>query len=396
MQKQTTGMRWRWVLPLTLGVVMGGLFSSSTVSAQAAVGAGLKKDEAAPEVEAVEADPDLEEKYMIEFGEDKDWIMLKSGEWLSGNLERMRDGALEFDSAELKLLTYDWKKVKELHSPKSNTYRLKDGTELVGPAMIDEETITVETVDGIKTAPRADLDAIIEHTRRERNYWSSVLRFGLTANAGNSENFTMNGYFRLAREDALTRAVLSYDGTFGTANKVENANRHLGGGDVDIFVHPIVYVKALTGQLLYDKFQNVRLRATPAAGIGANVITTYKWNWDVEFAPLGYQYLSLLTAGPGVQNPQNDGYMMFRTFADLDFTDDIQLLLEWRTNLVYTTIGNTNHVGSVDFTLRVTTILWFNTSFLFLRTEDPWPRADGTVPEKNDYQVTLGISLRLG
>ena len=87
---------------------------------------------------------------------------------------------------------------------------------------------------------------------------------------------------------------------------------------------------------------------------------------------------------------------MFRTFADLDFTDDIQLLLEWRTNLVYTTIGNTNHVGSLDFTLRVTTILWFNTSFLYLRTEDPWPRSDGTVPEKNDYQVVLGISLRLG
>ena len=138
------------------------------------------------------------------------------------------------------------------------------------------------------------------------------------------------------------------------------------------------------------------LRATPAAGIGANVITTYKWNWDVEFAPAGYQYLSLLTAAAGVQNPQNDGYMMFRTFADLDFTDDIQLLLEWRTNLVYTTIGNTNHVGSLDFTSRLTTIIYFNTAFLYLRTEDPWPRADGTVPKKNDYQVVVAISLRLG
>ena len=381
------------LLPLA---ITASLACAPTASAQPDVGAGLNKDEAAPEVEVVEETAELEESYMIEFGDDKDWVKLKSGEWLSGNLERMRDGALEFDSAELKLLTYDWKKVQELHSPKSNTYRLIDGTELVGPAMIDEETITVDTVDGIKTAPRDQLDAIIEHTRRERNYWSAVLRFGLTANAGNSENFTMNGLFRLMREDALTRTVLSYDGTFGTANKVENANRHLGSGDVDIFVHPIVYVKALTGQLLYDKFQNLRLRATPAAGIGANVITNYKVNWDVEFAPAGYQYLSLLTAGTGVQNPQSDGYMMFRTFADLDFTDDIQLLLEWRSNLVYTTIGNTNHVGSLDFTLRVTTILWFNTSFLYLRTEDPWPRSDGTVPEKNDYQVVLGISLRLG
>ena len=155
-------------------------------------------------------------------------------------------------------------------------------------------------------------------------------------------------------------------------------------------------MKALTGQLLYDKFQNIRLRATPAAGIGANVITTYRWNWDVEFAPAGYQHLSLLTTLPGVQNPQSDGYMMFRTFADLDFTDDIQLLLEWRTNLVYTTIGNTNHMGNLDFTFRLTTILWFNTSFLYLRTEEPLPRGDGTVPKKNDYQVVVGLSLRIG
>jgi putative salt-induced outer membrane protein YdiY len=397
MRDTRTGRRWCSRLPSVLGLLIWGLAWASTTSAQP-VGAGLYKDEAAPEVEAAEKDAqaELKQRYTLEFGNDRDWVRLKSGEWLSGNLERMRDGSLEFDSTELKLLTYDWKKVKELHSPQSNTYRLIDGTELVGPAVIDEETITVQTVDGIVRAPRSELDAIIEHTRRERNYWSTVLRFGLTANAGNSENLTMNGYWKLRREDALTRSVLTYDGTFGKADRVENANRHLGSGDVDVYVHPIVYVKALTGQLLYDKFQNIRLRATPAAGIGANLITTYKVNWDIEFAPAGYQYLSLLTSLGGVENPQSDGYMMFRTFADLDFTDDIQLLLEWRTNLVYTTIGNTNHVGSLDFTLRVTTILGFNTSFLYLRTEEPLPRADGTAPKRNDYQVVVGISLRIG
>ena len=396
-------VRGPWLLPLCiLGASMVGLVPIPSASAQTDVGSALHKDEAVPEGEEILTETKLDDDYMIEFGDEKDWIRLKSGEWLRGNVERMRDGSLQFDSDELKLLSYDWKKVKELHSPRSNTYRLLDGTELVGPAMIDEETITVQTADGIKTAPRSELDAIIEHTQRERNYWSTVFRFGLTANRGNSDNLTLNASWRLKREDAMTRAVLGYEGTFGTTGtkrsgtREEVANRHLGSGDVDVFVHPIIYVKALTGQLLYDKFQNIRLRATPAAGIGANVITTYRWNWDVEFAPAGYQYLSLLTTLPGVQNPQSDGYMMFRTFADLDFTDDIQLLLEWRTNLVYTTIGNTNHMGNVDFTFRLTTILWFNTSFLYLRTEEPLPRGDGTVPKKNDYQVVVGLSLRIG
>jgi hypothetical protein len=385
--------RWRLLL---VSLLITGLGGAPTAAAQ--VGAGLHKDEAAPETTVVvgEDEEGLTKAYTIEFGDEKDWVRLASGEWLRGNVERMRDGSMEFDSDELKLLTYDWKKVRELHSPHANTYNFTDGTDLVGPAMINEEFVTIQTVDGIVTRPRVELQAIIEHVRRERNYWSTILRAGLTGNAGNTENLTFNAYWQLVREDTLTRAAITYDGTFGTASRAEVANRHLAGGDVDIFVHPIIYVKALTGQLLYDKFQNIRLRATPAAGVGLHLITTYIVNWDLEFAPAGYQYLSLLDPAATVEDPQSDGYMMFRMFADLDFTDDIQLLLEWRTNLVYTTIGNTNHVGSLDFSLRVTTILYFNTSFLYLRTEDPFPRSDGSVPKKNDGQIVVGISLRIG
>jgi hypothetical protein len=44
-------------------------------------------------------------------------------------------------------------------------------------------------------------------------------------------------------------------------------------------------------------------------------------------------------------NPQNDGFVSFGTWARLEFYEDIELEIEWRTNLVYTTIGNTNHTG---------------------------------------------------
>jgi hypothetical protein len=126
-----------------------------------------------------------------------------------------------------------------------------------------------------------------------------------------------------------------------------------------------------------------------------HIITTYVVNWDFETA-FGYQYLSLIDPAATVENPQNDAYLMLRMFADIDFTDDIQLLLDWRTNLVVTTIGNTNHVGSADLSILVTSLFGFNFSFLYLRTERPFPRADGTVPDKNDYQFVIGLTLNLG
>ena len=133
----------------------------------------------------------------------------------------------------------------------------------------------------------------------------------------------------------------------------------------------------------------------PAAGAGVYLIDKPNFNWDAETA-IGYQYLSLLSPAAGVEDPQNDAYVMLRTFADIDFTDDIQLLLDWRSNVVFTTIGNTNHVGSADLSIEVTSIFNFNFSFLYLRTEEPAPREDGTVPKKNDYQFVIGVSLEIG
>ncbi|MEM7435072.1 MAG: hypothetical protein AAF436_07965 [Myxococcota bacterium] len=57
-----------------------------------------KEDSLQPSTKVlVASEDDLPDEYMIEFGDDYDWIQLKSGEWLKGNLERMRDGALDFD-----------------------------------------------------------------------------------------------------------------------------------------------------------------------------------------------------------------------------------------------------------------------------------------------------------
>jgi hypothetical protein len=72
--------------------------------------------------------------------------------------------------------------------------------------------------------------------------------------------------------------------------------------------------------------------------------------------------------------------------------------MSWLTNLVVTTIGNTNHTGKVDLSIELTSAIDLDVAFLFLRTEDPAPPADPASPpiEKNDYQLVVGVSLELG
>lgn len=348
-------------------------------------------------MEAVEEEAarGLPAEFLIQFGDTFDWLRLTSGEWLKGQLKRMRDDEIEFDSDKLDIVTFDWDDVDRLQSPGVNTYVFEDKLDVVGRAVVTKDKVLVETKAGVQEYSRDMLLSIVEGAPRERNWWSSKLGAGVSLNTGNTNQGSLTAYFELVRADYRTRTKLRYDGTIGYANGEQNVNRHIGNADVRLYISRRWYFTPVASQFLYDKFQNIRFRATPGTGAGVHLFVTSRWEWDVD-AGLGYQYLEFLSAASGVKNPQSDGFVSFGTWAKLEFYDDIELEIEWRTNLMYTTIGNTNHTGNATFSIGITDVLDFETSFLFLRTEDPPARADGTQPEKNDYQIMIGLALDIG
>ncbi len=348
-------------------------------------------------IEQVEDDTEagLPAKFTIEFGDTYDWIRLTSGEWLKGEVHWMREKDIEFDSEKLDILTFSWSKVSQLHSPRVNTYVFEGKIDVVGRAVITKENVIIETADGVLTYPRDQLLAILEGAKRERNWWSTRLSVGFTGNAGNTNQGQLNMGWNLVRRDPRTRSRMSYTGDFAYSNGEQNVNRHLGGVDVLVYYSRRLFFSPASAQFLNDQFQNLKLRATPGAGAGVHVFDTKKVEWDLEGA-LGYQYIRFLSTAAGVENPQSDGFVGVRTYADFDFTDDVELIIEWTTNVVYTRIGLTNHVGRTTFSVEITDIFGLETTFRFYRTERPPPRADGTVPERNDYQLIVGLALEIG
>jgi len=202
----------------------------------------------------------------------------------------------------------------------------------------------------------------------------------------------------------MTLLDLSYNTTFGRTGGTQNVNRHLGEEDFKVFVSSRWFVTPLFGQLFNDRFQNIQFRATPAAGAGVHIIDVAHVKWDFQTG-VGYQYLKYrdISAAAGTNNPQNDAFIPLFTYADFDITGDIDLTVSWLTNLVVTTIGNTNHTGKADIAIELTSVIDLDIAFLYLRTEEPAPPpppAAGEPPpdpiRKNDYQLVVGISLELG
>jgi putative salt-induced outer membrane protein YdiY len=196
------------------------------------------------------------------------------------------------------------------------------------------------------------------------------------------------------RADQRTRSLVSYEGAFGYAAKEETVNRHIGDAEATVYVTRRLYVNALVAQFLNDRFQNLRLRATPSAGVGVHLFDTRKVEWNLDGGP-GYQYTNLLSTEAGTTNPQHDGTVSLGSFFKWKFIPDNKIELEWRSNLVYTQLGLTNHTGNARLKLKITSVFRFTTEFTYLRTERPPPREDGTAPKSNDYQLVVGVLVRI-
>ena len=361
----------------------------------------VEADEGVAEVEKAmedveeETEEGLPAEFTIKFGDTYDWLRLTSGEWLKGELHWMRDKDIEFDSDKLDVLKFSWSKVSRLHSPRVNTYVFEGKIDVAGRALITKDKVIIETADGVVSYPRDQLLAILEGEQRERNWWSTRLSVGFSANAGNTNQGQLNIHWDLARTDPRTRSAIGYDGNFAYSNGEQNVGRHLGTVDVTVFYSKRLFFAPATAEFLNDRFQNLKLRATPAAGVGVHLFDTKKVAWDIG-SSLGYQYTDFLSTAAGLNNPQSDGFVSVRTYADFDFTKDVELIVEWRTNVVYTQIGLTNHIGRAKFSVEVTDIFDLETTFKFFRTEDPPPQSDGTVPKKNDFELIVGLALEIG
>jgi len=338
------------------------------------------------------------DSFVIEFGDTFDWVQLVSGEWLKGEIKRMRDDTLEFESDKLDLQSIDFADALQIHSPQINTYVFDPHLGVTGRAVVTPDKVIIETDEGTRSFDRSELVSIISGGEREKDWWSMKLRFGLTLNRGNTNQLTYDIKFNTRREDELTLLDLNYNAMFGRTDGVQNVKRHLGEFQLMVFLSDRWFVAPAFGQLFNDTFQNIKFRATPAAGAGVHIIDVPKVEWDFQTGA-GYQYLSYLDGASAPHgNPQNDAFLPFFTYASFDITGDIDLTVSWLTNLVVTTIGNTNHTGKADLSIEVTSIIDLDVAFLFLRTEDPAPPPDPADPpiRKNDYQLVVGIALELG
>jgi putative salt-induced outer membrane protein YdiY len=320
-----------------------------------------------------------------------DWIQLKSGEWLKGRIKAMQDRELEFDSEELDNLTFDWRDIRQLRSPRSLDVLFIDGEVVSGPVTITPGEVTVDGSQP-RVHARDRLQSLTPGGTSEWNRWSGKASLGLTLRAGNTDQVEYNAQAHLQRRTPATRLSLDYIGNVSRIDDTESANNHRVNSEFDLWLSRRFYLILPFAEYYKDPFQNLKYRLTGGVGVGYDIIDRPGLEWNITAGP-AYQYNVFESAAPGEPTSKGAAALAFGSRFDWDITRRIELLLEYRGQYTSREVGETTHHSVATLSLEVTKRLDLDVSFVWDRISNPKIGADGTAPKPDDYRLVVGLGI---
>jgi YD repeat-containing protein len=320
-----------------------------------------------------------------------DWVQLKTGEWLKGRIKAMQERELEFYSEKLEDLTFDWKDVRQLRSPRSLSLLFTNGEQASGPIHITPDHVEVGGASPSEH-PRERLQSLTPGGTRERDHWSGNASLGLTLRSGNTEQYEYNAQAHLQRRTPATRLSLDYIGNLSRVNGIESANNHRVNTELDLWLSKRFYLVLPTGEYYRDPFQNLAHRATAGVGVGYDLVDRPKVTWNVTAGP-AYQHAWFESTLPGEDDQKSTAALWFGSRFEWDITRRIELIAEYRGQFTSRKVGETTHHSVTTLSLDITARIDLDVSFVWDRITQPNIGEDGVQPKPDDFRLILGVGL---
>ena len=321
-----------------------------------------------------------------------DWIRLVSGEWLKGDIDRMRSDTLTFDSDELDLLDFDWDDVVELRSPRIYTYVFEGRVVAVGTALVRDGVVAVRSGEEVRRFDREDLVSIVTGAERERDYWDGKVSLGVTIRSGNTDQQDFGGVGFIRRAGPFARFRIDYNGAISVVQTEQTTNNHRLTGKFDVFLSKRFYVTPLYVDAFSDRFQNIELRLTPSARLGYSVVDRRKLDWDVELGA-GVQYTRFVSISATGDRETTVGAAVVGSRLEWDLTDRFELDANYNLTLGVPEIERSSQNFQGIFSFELTSILDLDVTFNWDWVADPVQGADGEIPENSDFRLAVGLGI---
>ena len=321
-----------------------------------------------------------------------DWVQTTSGEWIKGELIAMYDEELEFDSEEFEELTLDWEDVAEIHSAQVMNVGLLGRRQAVGLLHVLGERVTVTSGVAIQEYKRWEVLTITAGEPKEANYWSMKVYTGILLRTGNSSVRETNLQANVKRRTVRDRISLDAVGNQNVTDDETIANNHRASTKWDKFISDRFFAQPIFAEYFRDPFQNIDRKMTVGVGAGYQLIDSKTIEWNFSGGP-GYQETKYSEVEAGQPERQSTPAVVVLTDAEWDITKNIDFDGSYRMQLVDEASGRYTHHMLLSFETDITKRIDLDVSWIWDRVQLPQPRADGTVPAKDDFRTTVGLTF---
>jgi hypothetical protein len=321
-----------------------------------------------------------------------DWIQLKSGEWLKGELKYIQQKKVEFDSDELEGQTFKLKNVTQMYTAHP-MYAKFDGMEpAFGWVEISNQVIRVDGLAPV-SANRDQLTGITPEGQRGDRFWSGKLSAGLNLQSGNTKQATFNTAASLSSRTPNTWMVLDYLGNYNEANGTETANNHRVNGGYNVRLNRGWYFMPLQAEYYRDPLANIAWRVTGGVGAGYYIFDRDDLEWTIGAGP-GYQYTQFDTVEPGQPETASTAALMAQSRFKAELTKRLDLILSYQSTFMDAEAGRYTHHGVATLEFEIKHHLNLDLSFVWDYLNKPTVESNGRVPEQNDFYLILGLGAK--
>jgi hypothetical protein len=322
-----------------------------------------------------------------------DWVQLKSGEWLRGELKYIQNKEVEFDSDEMDQQTLKLKDVSKLYSAHRVFTQFVNQEPVYGMVVISNNLVIVNGAEPLSLHRDLLIGITPSGGKTGIRNWSGDFSLGLSLQSGNNEQTTLTTSAELARRTPNTTFLIDYLGNYSQVNNVQSANNDRVNSSYDIRLNQDWFLRPVQLEYYHDSLANIAYRLTGGASVGYYIFDRSGLEWTVAAGP-GYQYTRFST----VEADQADNASTPAAVLTSDFKQDITQRLtfkqSWQSIFTKEQAGQYSHHAVTTLEFEVKKHLNLDVSFVWDYLQNPQTRSDGAVPQKSDYYLTVGFGVR--
>ncbi|WP_052073267.1 DUF481 domain-containing protein [Thalassotalea sp. ND16A] len=325
-----------------------------------------------------------------------DWLLLKNGELLAGDLISMYQDKVEFDSDEFGIVTIKMKKIAQIRSRSIMSIRLDNDEVHEGQLLITEDSVSFINKPKVNI-PRNTLLTIAASAKSGESLWDGSISFGMNFKSGNSERFDYTAQAHASRLTATSRMTFNYTGIFAevedpdSGDTVKTEENHRFNGAYDWYYSRDFFFRLPSVEYYTNEFTNIEHQLTTGVAAGYKIYDLADSKWDVFVGP-SVQYTKFDQVSNGEKEDDSSPVLVVGTDYERDITDDIEYFFSYNAKFVSTDSGSIIHHLETGVEVEVINDFDIELTAIIDSVEDPIPNEDGVLPEATD--VLFIVSLK--